>query len=282
MSSSKQQTNDVMHLSDTQLQHAMCWPSCVPLDVRASHIAWVRRVYQKYVAQQHKDADEHRVFMVGLTGGVSAGKTTSANMLQAALSVLLPSKRTICLSTDHFLYDNAEIARRVGMHQKGFPKSYRFDALYDFVKACRARASAHYDLPKYTHATYDIDQATQMVAQPDVLIVEGVIALQPHPQNAKRRLTDLWDMSIYLEVEAHLLETWFMARFEALRHSAQPGTFYHQWATLSPDAARDLALNAWQCINVPNYEQHIAPSKKFADMVLTKSATHAVQSIEEP
>ena len=82
------------------------------------------------------------------------------------------------MTTDGFLYPNAELERRGLLQRKGFPESYDRRGLLRFVaevKAGREEVSA----PVYSHLTYDIVPGERIVVRrPDVLIVEGLNVLQ--------------------------------------------------------------------------------------------------------
>ena len=60
-------------------------------------------------------------FVIGVAGSVAVGKSTTARVLQALLARWEHHPRVDLVTTDGFLYPNAELTRRNLMHRKGFP-----------------------------------------------------------------------------------------------------------------------------------------------------------------
>src|SRR5690606_32546786 len=134
------------------------------------------------------------------------------------------SPKVDLVTTDGFLYPNAELERRGLMDRKGFPESYdrtRFIKFLADIKSGRARVG----VPVYSHLSYDIvpGEAT-IVDRPDILIVEGLNILQPGelPKSGRPVVfaSDYIDFSIYLDADENDLRNWFMERFKRLRTTA--------------------------------------------------------------
>src|SRR5262245_38609835 len=86
--------------------------------------------------------------VIGITGGVAAGKSTLGSAVAAALSAPV-------VASDGFLRTNAELASLGLTHRKGFPESFDAVALSSFLDTWRATGRAI--APRYSHLTYDID-----------------------------------------------------------------------------------------------------------------------------
>src|ERR1700709_1845670 len=100
-------------------------------------------------------------------------------MLQQSLAHRDEPPNVALVTTDGFLYPNAELERRGLLQRKGFPESYDRRALLRFVAEVKA-GSGRVSAPVYSHLTYDIVPGEQVVVhRPDVLIVEGLNVLQP-------------------------------------------------------------------------------------------------------
>src|SRR6185295_7716900 len=99
-------------------------------------------------------------------------------VLQALLARWSPRPKVDLVTTDGFLYPNAELERMGLIQKKGFPASYDLPLLLSFlsdIKAGRRGVRA----PVYSHLSWDIvPNQWQEVDQPDILIVEGVNVLQ--------------------------------------------------------------------------------------------------------
>ena len=55
-----------------------------------------------------------------------------------------------------------------------------------------------------------------------------------------------------------------------------PAAYFHQYASLSPEAARARALDIWRSINLKNLEENILPTRQRARLILRKEADHHV------
>src|SRR6478735_11043589 len=63
-------------------------------------------------------------FVIGVAGSVAVGKSTTARLLRELLARWPATPRVQLITTDGFLYPNAELERRGLMDRKGFPESY--------------------------------------------------------------------------------------------------------------------------------------------------------------
>ncbi|HWJ85744.1 MAG TPA: type I pantothenate kinase, partial [Cellulomonas sp.] len=63
-------------------------------------------------------------FVIGVAGSVAVGKSTTARLLRELLARWPATPRVQLVTTDGFLYPNAELERRGLMERKGFPESY--------------------------------------------------------------------------------------------------------------------------------------------------------------
>jgi type I pantothenate kinase len=129
--------------------------------------------------------------------------------------------------------------------------------------------------PAYDHLVYDVmPGAGPAVESPDVLIVEGVNALQPD-------VASLLDVGLYVDAPEPYIRAWFTRRFHDLARAAanDPASFYHQWSGLDDGALDGLAAAVWDHVNGPNLADHILPTLDRADIVLVKGADHRVTEI---
>lgn len=231
------------------------------------------------------DATAKVPFVIAVAGSVAVGKSTTARLLQTLLAATPGVPRVDLVTTDGFLLPNAVLEERGLLGRKGFPESYDRRALLRFlanVKSGREEVFA----PVYDHQSYDIVPGrVQAVDRPDILVLEGLNVLQ-----AGRRtdgsapeifLSDFFDFSVYVDAAEADIQRWYVERFLALRRTAfQDSTaYFHRFADLTDDQARETALGIWSAVNGPNLRDNIAPTRSRARLVLQKAADHAVRRV---
>jgi len=227
------------------------------------------------------DADTTTPFIVGVAGSVAVGKSTIARLLRELTSRWPSTPRVELVTTDGFLYPNAELERRGLMHRKGFPESYDRRGLVQFLSEVKSGAP-EVRAPFYSHMRYDIvPDARVTVRRPDIVIVEGLNVLQPPPTPNDVAVSDLFDFSIYVDAESEHITQWYVDRFLALRRAAfsNPSSFFNVFAQLSDDEAVERALHFWNTINLPNLQENVLPTKHRATLILQKAADHVVERV---
>ncbi len=219
-------------------------------------------------------------YVIGIAGSVAVGKSTSARILQALLHRWPEHPRVELITTDGFLYPNAELDRRGISNRKGFPESYDSKRLVQFLRELKAGVP-EVSAPVYSHVEYDImPDAQQIVRQPDILILEGLNVLQVDSQ-ASEFVSDYFDFSIYIDAQESDIEDWFVDRFFALRKTVfqNPASFFAHFAQLSDTEADKVARSIWREINGKNLSENIAPTRSRASLVMHKGADHRITEV---
>ena len=219
-------------------------------------------------------------YVIGIAGSVAVGKSTSARILQALLHRWPEHPRVELITTDGFLYPNAELDRRGILNRKGFPESYDSKRLVQFLRELKAGVP-EVSAPVYSHVEYDImPDAQQIVRQPDILILEGLNVLQVDSQ-ASEFVSDYFDFSIYIDAKESDIEDWFVDRFFALRKTVfqNPASFFTHFAQLSDTEADKVARSIWHEINGKNLSENIAPTRSRASLVMHKGADHRITEV---
>lgn len=224
-------------------------------------------------------------YIIGVAGSVSAGKSTTARILQTLLSRWSEHKKVELITTDGFLYPNKELEKRGIMDRKGFPESYNISKLLSFVsdiKSGEPRVTA----PIYSHLFYDIvPNQEKVIESPDILIIEGLNVLQSsldYPKSPNRVfVSDFVDFSIYVDASEALLEYWYIKRFFKLREGAfsHPDSYFKEYSKLSNREAIRMAHSIWISINKKNLIENIIPTRERASLILTKGANHAIDYV---
>ncbi|MGL4975775.1 MAG: type I pantothenate kinase [Bosea sp. (in: a-proteobacteria)] len=224
-------------------------------------------------------------YIIGVAGSVAVGKSTSARVLKALLARWPNTPKVELVTTDGFLMPNAELERRGLMERKGFPESYDGTALLRFLSDVKA-GKREVKAPVYSHLTYDVMPGEHVtVDKPDILILEGLNVLQPNrlPRDGKAIpfVSDFFDFSVYLDADEDDLHRWYINRFMTLRQTAfrDPRSFFRKYAEIGDAEALQIAERLWSRINLPNLRENIVPTRQRASLILTKGASHRIQSV---
>ena len=224
-------------------------------------------------------------FVIGVAGSVAVGKSTVSRVLQELLSRAPGNPKVDLITTDGFLYPNAELQRRGLLDRKGFPESYNRRALLQFVMDVKS-GEPKVLAPVYSHMVYDIvaDEHIE-VESPDILIIEGLNVLQPARVEADGRsglaVSDFFDFSVFVDAEEGHIKQWFLNRFMELRRTAftDERSYFRLYSELSDEEALTLGSQVWDTINGPNLRQNVAPTRERATAILVKGEDHMVDSI---
>lgn len=225
-------------------------------------------------------------FVIGVAGSVAVGKSTTARVLRELLARWPDTPRVELITTDGFLYPNAELDRRRLTGRKGFPESYDRRKLLRFISAVKS-GSPEVRAPVYSHHTYDIVPGAEVVVRsPDVLIVEGLNVLQPaRPRQdgtVGLAISDYFDFSVYVDARSRDIRQWYVSRFLKLKHGAfqDEDSYFHRYSQLDDEEAVTLATEIWDSINFPNLRENVQPSRGRADLVLHKSSDHTIRKVQ--
>lgn len=252
-------------------------------EIYTSLISYLHLVYQqKKNAQKAQIKFWHKSFspapfIIGISGSVAVGKSTTARLLQLLLS---RTYKVHLMTTDGFIYPNEELKRRNLMPRKGFPESYDMALLSDFLRdVLSGKSDIVY--PLYSQELSDIVPGKYgHVKNPDVLIIEGINTLQL-PESGQVVTSDFFDFSIYIDAEEDLIEKWYMQRFRKVLklNKNKPDNFYYKMANGPLEDAIQLAEETWQMVNLVNLREYIAPTKERASLILHKTDGHLIDRI---
>ncbi|MGT2929734.1 type I pantothenate kinase [Streptococcus dentasini] len=220
-----------------------------------------------------------RPFIIGISGSVAVGKSTTSRLLQLLLARTFRDSQVEMVTTDGFLYPNKTLVERNLLDKKGFPESYNMELLINFLDSMKN--GQEMAIPVYSHEIYDIiPDKKQTISAPDFLIVEGINVFQ-NQQNHRLYMNDYYDFSIYIDAEVAQIETWYLERFQALLRLAKKDerNYYHSLTKVSFEEALKVAKNIWKTINLLNLKNYIEPTRNRAELILHKSQSHKIDKI---
>ncbi|SDQ11081.1 pantothenate kinase [Streptococcus equinus] len=220
-----------------------------------------------------------RPFIIGISGSVAVGKSTTSRLLQLLLARTFKDSKVEMVTTDGFIYPNEVLIEKNILDRKGFPESYNMELLLNFLDTVKNGMTAH--IPVYSHEVYDIipDQK-QTIKAPDFLIVEGINVFQ-NQKNKRIYMTGYFDFSIYIDAENELIERWYLERFDSLLELAKTDktNYYNRFVKMPHNDAIEFAKMVWKTVNLVNLEKYIEPTRNRAELILHKTNNHRIDQI---
>ena len=221
----------------------------------------------------------NRPFIIGVSGSVAVGKSTTSRLLQLLLQRTFPQSNVELVTTDGFLYPNQVLKEKDILNRKGFPESYDMPLLLNFLDTIKNGGDVN--IPVYSHEIYDIVPGlTQEIRQPNFLIVEGINVFQ-NPINQRLYMSDYFDFSLYIDAEVNNIESWYLERFQTLLELAKKdeNNYYHRFPKLSKGEGLSFAQNIWRDISLVNMENYIQPPRIRAELILNTGHHHKTDFI---
>jgi type I pantothenate kinase len=251
------------------------------LNIHIAAANGLKRVKDSFLGRPN----QRPTYIIAVTGSVAVGKSTFSRVLAEVLSRWSDHPTVELVTTDGFLYPNAVLEERGLMERKGFPESYDLRKMMDFMIALR-RGEPVVKVPVYSHDSYDIVPNEYLeLRRPEILVLEGLNLLQVKllggTQAPKLFASDMLDFSIYVDAEEPLIRQWYLERFMLLKQTAfrNPRSFFHRFAEMSEEEAREFAIGVWERINLRNLLQNVLPTRERAQVVMRKGLNHRVQEV---
>ena len=232
--------------------------------IRIYHRAAEDLTFSKGIFLQKAQAN--RPFIIGISGSVAVGKSTTSRLLQLLLQRTFPKAKVDMVTTDGFLFPNQVLIDKGILNRKGFPESYDMPLLLNFLDTVKNGGDVN--IPVYSHEIYDIVPGlTQEIRQ--------------NPINQRLYMSDYFDFSIYIDADVKNIKTWYLERFQTLLELARKdeNNYYHRFTKFTKEEALSLAQKTWKEINLVNLENYIEPTRNRAELILHKGDSHKIDLI---
>jgi uridine kinase len=188
------------------------------------------------------------MLIIGIAGGTGSGKTTVVNEIISRLK----KGDVAVLSQDAYYRDNSQLPLEE-RQQINFdhPDSIEFELLIDSIKKLRKGESINQ--PIYSYLTCTRFKETVLIKPHKVIIVEGILCLQPE------KLRKLMDIKIFVDCEADVR----LSRV-IMRDIIERG--------------RDVikVLQRYEDTVRPSHLQFIEPTKRYADIIVPEGGNNKV------
>ena len=180
------------------------------------------------------------MLIIGIAGGTGSGKTTLVNRLLQKLD----AKQVGLLSQDSYYNQTNDLSpeERTTINFD-HPDSIDFDLLIQHLKELKAGKTIKQ--PVYSFVSHNRTNDFLNTAPKNVLIIEGILIF------SNEQLRSLLDIKIFVQAEDHIR---LLRRIK--RDLSERGRTI------------DEVLTRYQTTLKPMHEKFIAPTKKFADLIV--------------
>jgi len=186
--------------------------------------------------------------VIGIAGGSGSGKTTVVRKIIQSL----PKESVAVLSQDSYYKDNSHIPleerKKINFDH---PDAIEFELLAQHIKALKNEETVYE--PTYSYITCERQKKTNTVPPKKVIIVEGILIL------SQPIVRDLFDIKVFVSADDD----------DRLSRIIQRDTIERG------RTVKDV-LDRYEEVVKPMHLQFIAPSKRYADIILPQGGNNTV------
>ncbi|KAJ4757142.1 Uridine kinase [Rhynchospora pubera] len=181
-----------------------------------------------------------QTFIIGVAGGSASGKTTVCDIITQQLQ----GQQIIVLSQESFYHGLSE-QKLSRVHQYNFdhPDAFNTERLLSCLRSLKCGNEAN--IPNYDFKTHKNVSPERKVSPSDVIILEGILVFHDP------RIRELMNVKLFVDTDADV----------RLAHRIYRDTI---------EKGRDITtvLEQYSKFVKPGYQDFIAPTKKYADIII--------------
>ncbi len=188
------------------------------------------------------------MLIIGIAGGTGSGKTTVVSKI---ISSLPPGEVTV-LPQDSYYKDSSHIPpeerSKINFDE---PAAIEWTLLADHLRQLREGLTI--EMPTYSYLTCTRQKETVRVEPRHVVIVEGILVLNDPV------LRKMMDVKVFVDADADERLIRVIER-DCIERGRTP----------------QMVIDRYQEVLKPMHEMYIAPSKRFADLIVPQGGSNAV------
>ncbi|PTH98278.1 uridine kinase [Staphylococcus xylosus] len=186
--------------------------------------------------------------IIGIAGGSGSGKTSVTNEIMKNLE----GHSVALLAQDYYYKDQSHLTFDERL-ETNYDHPFAFDNDLLIENLTDLRNGKQVEVPTYDYTNHTRSKETIAFEPKDVIIVEGIFALE------NKTLRDLMDVKIYVDTDADLR---ILRRL--LRDSEERGR------------TMDSVINQYLNVVRPMHNQFIEPTKRYADIIIPEGGSNKV------
>lgn len=186
--------------------------------------------------------------IIGIAGGSGSGKTSVTNEIMKNLE----GHSVALLAQDYYYKDQSHLTFDERL-ETNYDHPFAFDNDLLIENLTDLRNGKQVEVPTYDYTNHTRSEETIAFEPKDVIIVEGIFALE------NKTLRDLMDVKIYVDTDADLR---ILRRL--LRDTEERGR------------TMDSVINQYLNVVRPMHNQFIEPTKRYADIIIPEGGSNKV------
>ena len=188
------------------------------------------------------------MLIIGIAGGTGSGKTTVVKKIIESL----PVNQVAVIPQDSYYRDSSHLPleerQKLNFDE---PAAFEWELLYDQLKQLKENKAI--EQPIYSYLTCTRMEETINVQPCEVVIVEGILVL------TDTKLREMMDIKVFVDADAdeRLIRV-------INRDCVERGRTVQ------------MVIDRYEAVLKPMHNQHIEPTKRFADLIVPQGGTNQV------